>query len=278
LGSIYLPNIGKGAFLTITLKNSKEMKNRIVKELNEIEKNYDVKVIYACESGSRAWGFASEDSDYDVRFIYVHPKDWYLTIADKRDVIEIPFDGELDISGWDIRKSLKLLRKSNSPLLEWLSSPIRYRNVSPVMNAFVELSTDAFLPESSCHHYLSMAQNIIANFYDGEDAKIKSYLYSLRTILCCKWIIRRMNQPPMKIQDLLKEFLPSGELRELVDKLIYVKSRGSESANIKRSLIFEKYLKKQLNFIETKIPKNPKKIPIEKFDSVFQEILLESNT
>jgi len=86
-----------------------------------------------------------------------------------------------------------------------------------------------------------------------------------------------MNQPPMKIQGLLKEFLPSGELRELVDKLIHVKSRRSESANIKRSLIFEEYLKKQRNFIETKIPKNPKKIPIEKFDSVFQEILLESN-
>ena len=87
-----------------------------------------------------------------------------------------------------------------------------------------------------------------------------------------------MNQPPMKIQDLLKEFLPSGELSELVDKLIYVKSRGAESANIKRSLKFEEYLNEQLNFIETKIPKNPKKIPIEKFDSVFQKILVESNT
>jgi predicted nucleotidyltransferase len=158
------------------------MINRIVKELIEIEKKYEVKIIYACESGSRAWGFASQDSDYDVRFIYVHPKVWYLTIADKRDVIEIPFDGGLDINGWDIRKSLKLLRKSNSSLLEWLSSPIRYRNVKPVMNALVELSTDAFLPESSCHHYLSMAQNIVANLKDGEEVKVKSYMYSLRSI------------------------------------------------------------------------------------------------
>jgi predicted nucleotidyltransferase len=250
------------------------MKSRIVNELIEIERNYEVKVIYACESGSRAWGFASENSDYDVRFIYMHPKDWYLTIADyKRDVIEIPFDGELDINGWDIRKSLKLLKKSNSPLLEWFSSPIRYRNVRPVMNALFELSTDAFLPESSCHHYLSMAQNIIANLNDGEEIKIKSYLYSLRTILCCKWIIRRMNQPPIKIQGLLNEFLPSGELRERVDNLIYEKSRGAESATTKRSLKFEAYLKKQLNFLKSKIPKNPQKIPIEKFDSVFQKIL-----
>ena len=123
-----------------------------------------------------------------------------------------------------------------------------------------------------------MAKNIISNFYDGEVAKIKSYLYSLWTILCCKWIIKRLNQPPMKIQDLLKEFLPVGELREIVDNLIYVKSGGTESAEIKRSLQFEEYLKDQLNFLETKIPKNPKKIPIEKFDSVFQEILLGFNT
>jgi predicted nucleotidyltransferase len=253
------------------------MKSRIVKELDEIEKRYDVKVIYACESGSRAWGFESEDSDYDVRFIYVHPKDWYLTIADKRDVIEIPFDGVLDINGWDIRKSLKLLRKSNSPLHEWLSSPIRYRSVQSVMNSFVELSAEAFLPESSCHHYMSMAKNIISNFIDGEKVKIKSYLYSLRTVLCCNWISRRKIKPPMKIQDLLKEFLPSGELRELVDDLIYAKSRGTESVIVKRSLKFEEYLRKQLNIIESNIPKNPKKIPIEKFDSVFQEMLSRSN-
>ena len=253
------------------------MKKRILEELNKIEKNNDVKVIYACESGSRAWGFASEDSDFDVRFIYVHTKDWYLTIADKPDVIEIPFDGVLDINGWDIRKSLKLLRKSNSPLLEWLSSPIKYRNGGSVMNAFVKISTDAFLPESSCHHYLSMAQNIINDFKEKEKASVKSYLYSLRSILCCRWIIKRVNQPPMKIQDLLNEFLPSGELRELVDKQIDLKIKGTESTKINRSLFFEEYLESQHNFIENNIPKNPKKLPVETFDSVFQIILSESD-
>jgi len=105
------------------------MKKRILQELDEIENKHGVKIIFACESGSRAWGFASEDSDYDVRFIYVHSKDWYLSIEKKRDVIELPLDEVLDINGWDIRKSLRLLRKSNAPLLEWLSSPIVYRNV-----------------------------------------------------------------------------------------------------------------------------------------------------
>ncbi len=257
---------------------SSEMKRRIEQELNKIEYNLNVKIIYACESGSRAWNFASLNSDYDVRFIYVHPKDWYLSIARKKDVIENPIDDDLDISGWDIRKSLVLLRKSNSPLLEWISSPIKYRNDKPVMNPLIELSIDAFLPESSCHHYWSMAKRIILNFGEAEVAKIKSYLYSLRAILCCKWIIKRLNQPPMRIQDLLNEMLPVGETRDLVDNLIYEKSKGSESASTKRSLRFEEYLKGQLSNLEPQIPKNSKKLPIDRFDAVFQEIITRCNT
>lgn len=92
----------------------KEIRQRILTELASIEKRYDVKIFYACESGSRAWGFASQDSDYDVRFLYMHPADWYLTIQNKRDVIELPITDELDISGWNIRINLQLLMKLNS--------------------------------------------------------------------------------------------------------------------------------------------------------------------
>jgi len=254
------------------------MKSRIEHELKEIEKNCKVKIIYACESGSRAWNFASANSDYDVRFIYAHPKNWYLTIAERRDVIEIPLDGELDINGWDIRKSLILLRKSNSPLLEWISSPIKYRNAIPIMNGFVKLSEDAFMPESSCYHYLSMAKNIISKFDEVEEVKIKSYLYSLRAILCCKWIIKRLNQPPMRIQELLGEYLSSGKLNEFVEEIISEKSKGDEYLKIKRSSRFEDYLYDQLNILEANIPINPRKIPIEKFDFVFQEILSQCDT
>ena len=249
------------------------MRSRIERELKEIEKSNTVKIIYACESGSRAWGFPSANSDYDVRFIYAHPKAWYLTIAEKRDVIEIPIDDDLDINGWDIRKSLKLLRRSNSPLLEWISSPIKYRNVKPLMNAITELSADAFLPESSCHHYLSMTKNIISGFDRDEEVKIKSYLYSLRTILCSKWIIKHLSQPPMIIHELLDEYLPSGELLNFVKEMIDVKSKGDEYLKIKRSFKFEEYLNEQLGILEKTIPKNPNKIPIEKFDAVFQEVL-----
>ena len=254
------------------------MKNRILKELDNIEQTHGVKIIFACESGSRAWGFASKDSDYDVRFVYVHPNDWYLSIAEKKDVIEIPVNEELDISGWDIRKSLRLLRKSNSPLLEWLSSPIVYKNDKASVSPFYALSKRAFLPESSCHHYLSMARSSIAKFQNEQDVKIKAYLYAVRTILCCKWIIERLNQPPMLLQDLLKEYLPTGKIRNFVDKLIDLKKKNSESTKIERSLHFEDFMDEEFNSLDAKIPKNPDKIPIKEFDSVLKEILKQTNS
>ena len=253
------------------------MKNRILKELGNIEQAHGVKIIYACESGSRAWGFASKDSDYDVRFIYAHPDDWYLSIAEKKDVIEIPVNEELDIGGWDIRKSLRLLRKSNAPFLEWLSSPIVYRNNEAAVRPLYALSKRAFLPESSCHHYLAMSRSSIAKFQDEQDIKIKSYLYAVRTLLCCKWIIDHMSQPPMRIQDLLREFLPTGKIRLFVDKLIELKANGSESTMIERSSLIEDYMNEEFRSLDTKIPKNSQKIPLNEFDAVFKDILVQIN-
>lgn len=105
-----------------------EVHSEIMRRIKAAEQEHNVKVLYAVESGSRAWGFASPNSDYDVRFIYAHPKDYYLTIdiEDKRDVIEYPIVDEIDINGWDIRKALKLFWKSNPAFIEWLQSPIVY--------------------------------------------------------------------------------------------------------------------------------------------------------
>src|SRR5580698_9021306 len=104
------------------------IQQRVRDVLAQLEAERQVRVLFACESGSRAWGFASRDSDYDVRFLYVHRRDWYLSVEARRDVIELPIAEDLDVSGWDLRKALRLLRKSNPPLLEWLKSPVVYRH------------------------------------------------------------------------------------------------------------------------------------------------------
>src|SRR6266540_3954918 len=111
-----------------------DISEQVDRRLDEIEANHDVRVAFCCESGSRAWGFASTDSDYDVRFIYVRRPEWYLSIdlEERRDVIETPIEGVWDVNGWDLRKALRLLRKSNPPLFEWLQSPIVYRERSSV--------------------------------------------------------------------------------------------------------------------------------------------------
>jgi len=137
------------------------MNQRIVEELHQIEAAHGIKVLYACESGSRAWGFPSADSDYDVRFLYLHPREHYLSIdiEHRRDVIERPISEMLDINGWDLRKALQLLRKSNPPLLEWLQSPIIYLDRFEVAAALRRMLTTYHSPIACAYHYLSMARN-----------------------------------------------------------------------------------------------------------------------
>src|SRR5277367_4761827 len=151
--------------------------NSVGEELRRIEQAYDVRVLYACESGSRAWGFASQDSDYDVRFLYVHSRDWYLSIEDRRDVIEEPISESLDISGWELRKALRLLRKSNPPLLEWLKSPVVYAEDGTFLAGFRQLAAEYYSPVRCFAHYLHMASGNARQYLKGETVCLKKYLY-----------------------------------------------------------------------------------------------------
>jgi len=253
------------------------LKEKILNSLDQIEKEYKVKIILACESGSRAWGFPSKDSDYDVRFLYVNPRDWYLTISEKSYVIELPISDELDINGWDLKKALKLLRKSNSPLLEWLSSPIQYREWNSAVDPIKKLSKKAFMPKSSCYHYLSVARNCISTFQNDEKIKLKKYMYAIRTILCCQWIVENLNQPPMHINELITVLLAEDDLKETIRRLISIKMEHPEKYLVQRSPIIEKYIADQSEDLSRKIPENFTKPEIEEFDKVFRKILDKVN-
>ncbi len=252
---------------------------RVKEALHRIEEKEEVQVIYACESGSRAWGFESTDSDYDVRFIYVHPLDWYLSVGDQEENIELPVDGKLDINGWDIRKSLNLLRKSNSVILEWLASPITYRKHDLYVAPLAELVQKAFMPGSSCHHYLGMATRSLAGCQTVGRVKIKSYLYAIRPALCCRWIVKYRKQPPMLLDDLMAEFLPDqdSDLRQYIDHIIRVKKGSDEGVCIDRSPLLENYLYSQLAELQNVIPENPPKLRLEEFNDVFRTIVKRGN-
>lgn len=251
------------------------MKRKIIQELEHIEKKHAVRIISASESGSRAWGFPSNDSDYDVRFIYANKPDWYLTIGNKRDVIELPVDQILDINGWDLKKALQLLRKSNSPLMEWLSSPIKYRVLPHAYEKLSALSRLAFLPETSCHHYLSMARKSVEILNGDKKAKLKTYMYAIRPILCCKWIIQHLSQPPMHISDLLTELDVDKSFKDNVTELIDIKKRHSEKYRLERSEFLDSYIDNKIATLQEKIPKNPTGPGLELFDDVFRKIITE---
>ena len=154
-----------------------EIKQEIESKLRHLEQEEKVCIFYACESGSRAWGFPSADSDYDVRFLYIHHKNWYLSIDDKRDVIELKNSDLIDISGWDIRKALKLLRKSNPPLLEWLQSPIVYQQRLDIVEKIRKLIPEYYSSKSCLYHYLHMAEGNFREYLKGEIVWIKKYFY-----------------------------------------------------------------------------------------------------
>jgi len=166
------------------------MRRRIEAELVRIESERSVRVLLAIESGSRAWGFPSSDSDYDVRFVYVGALVDYLSIADRRDVIEQPIVGKLDVNGWDLRKALQLAIGSNAVLLEWLSSPIRYRDESSLTGPLREIaSATVYLPALE-YHYDRMARRALAEIVDSDAPRLKSYFYALRPAVALRWLRR----------------------------------------------------------------------------------------
>ena len=204
------------------------MRTRILAELDAIEAREDVRIVYACESGSRAWGMASADSDYDVRFIYAHRPEWYLSLEPGKDVIELPINDELDISGWDLRKTLRLFGQSNPTLLEWLNSPIVYRERPEIVTSLRALIPTVFSPERCYHHYWHSASNFHRRYVSGEKRTLKGFFYFLRTLLAAVWIDARETPPPMQLQALAEAMLPP-DLHPELARLLGVKEAGRES-------------------------------------------------
>lgn len=202
--------------------------NKIVNRLNEIEVEHNVEILFAIESGSRAWGFESTDSDYDVRFIYKNKLKWYLSVLPQRDVIEYPIVDEFDYSGWDLKKTLYLLNKSNPVLFEWLKSPIIYKNNNHIYDIMIKASELYFSPIGSMYHYLNMAKNNYREFMQNDKVKIKKYFYILRPLLACIWISKYNQSPPIVFEELLEDANLNNELLSKIRILLQKKKTGVE--------------------------------------------------
>jgi predicted nucleotidyltransferase len=193
----------------------------ILQRLKASENEHDIKILYACESGSRAWGFASPDSDYDVRFVYVRKEDWYLSfdVETRRDVVEYPIVDEIDCSGWDIKKALYLFTRTNGALLEWLNSPIIYIETGPFAQQLRQIAPMAINKTALCYHYSHMARGNAREYLYGDEVKLKKYFYVLRPLLAIRFLEAYGTPPPVEFQALLKAVCPA-DLIPVIEALI----------------------------------------------------------
>ena len=217
---------------------------RIQAALTQLEATHGIRILYACESGSRAWGFPSPDSDFDVRFIYCHPPAWYLTLNEGRDTLNFPVDDELDLAGWELRKALRLLRGSNASVFEWLQSPVIYHEALDFRARLAPVLPLAFNLKAGLHHYLGQLRRGVEEDLVGDEVRLKRLFYALRSALAARWIREQHTLPPMEFAP-LRKLLPAG-LQAGVDELLTRKATANEKTLVPNPVALAEFLQAEL--------------------------------
>jgi predicted nucleotidyltransferase len=245
----------------------------IERKLDCVEQERNVHILYAVESGSRAWGFASPDSDFDVRFIYVRPLQDYLRLEYTSDVIEYELNEEMDIVGWDLQKALRLAHKSNPSLFEWLGSPIVYRTTD-AFQRIRPLLTTYYNKKHGLYHYRSMAKKNYHTNFKHDHVKLKQYFYVLRPLLACKWILHHVTPPPVLFDDLVKSELEPSLLPKMAT-LLEMKSRHNESDEHIKIALWDTWIKENLIQLEGSAENinTEERIPWENLNEAFRSII-----
>lgn len=220
------------------------MNTKIQNELRRIERERRVRVLYAAESGSRAWGFASRDSDYDVRFIYAHEDG--VAEGQGQEVIEEHVDNQIDICGWNLARTMALLKASNPSLLGWMKSPVVYEAEPGFALTLGSLAAESFSRERAFQHYLQAAKANAAGYLQGDMVLLKKYLYVLRMLLACRWIERRNGAVPMKFDTLVDELIDEPLLRIHIGVLVARKRAGEEAAKAQRVPVVSRFIEKEI--------------------------------
>jgi predicted nucleotidyltransferase len=253
-----------------------EIFSEIEHRLSTLEKAEEVRILYAVESGSRAWGFPSRDSDYDVRFIYIHPPEWYLSVdlESKRDVIERPLLEAFDFAGWDIRKALKLFAKSNPPLLEWLDSSIVYLDRFDFAERLRVLRSAFFSPQACAYHYLHMAQGNYRTYLRGSTVWLKKYFYVLRPLLAVRWIEQKRGVVPMLFARLLETVNDQPQLLKEIDALLQRKIAGEELEEGPSIPLIQDFINNELSRLEAlNVDHSQARIDQDQLNRLFRDLL-----
>lgn len=222
----------------------RNIEKEISDKLTEIEETKKVRVLYAVESGSRAWGVESPDSDYDVRFIYVRRKEDYLRLEPKKDVIEWQLDEVLDINGWDLKKTLIQFHRGNATLFEWANSPIVYR-ITQEWKEIYENSKRYFSKKAAIYHYYGTANSTYKQYLQEDTVKYKKYIYALRPLLACRFIESNHAVPPVRFEDLLRQDLPK-ELLDEIAQMLAIKAQSGEKKQNPQMPVIRQFIEENI--------------------------------
>lgn len=245
----------------------------VLARLKGIESKHGVRIVYACESGSRAWGFPSADSDYDVRFLYLRPTNWYLSILRGRDVIEEPIVDDFDINGWDVQKALGLLYKSNPPLLEWLGSPIKYIETTSIAQKLRDILPDFYSPANCFAHYHHMADGNLREYLKGDVVRTKKYFYVLRPVLAMQWIEQGLGVVPTDFNILVDHLVKDQRLLGDIQTLLREKRSGVELQSGPRIESISSFLECEIERLSHAGRPTSERAPMGRLDALFQESL-----
>ncbi len=250
----------------------------IMTRLARAEQQEGVRILLAIESGSRAWGFASPNSDYDVRFIYARPADWYMAVdlEERRDVIEYPIVDDIDLNGWDVRKALRLFWKSNPAFIEWIQSPITYIETGGFAAGARALRNDVYSIERGMYHYRSMAKTNYRGYLRADLVPLKKYFYVLRPLLAVRWLERYGTVAPIEFGKLLHLLDDQPQLLADIHALLDQKRETPElglSPQVPSIHAFIEDELARLESIQTDMRKNPSPVPA--LNALFAAVLRE---
>ncbi len=254
-----------------------DIQNRLLRA----EQEHDVKVLLAVESGSRAWGFASPNSDFDARFIYVNRPEWYLSVGleEQRDVIEYPIVDEMDINGWDLRKALRLFWKSNPAFVEWIQSPFVYQQAGGFAAAAKALLPSVYSCEKGIYHYRSMAKTNYRGYLLADQVPLKKYFYVLRPLLAVRWLERKGVPAPIEFATLLQGIAGETELLAAIQDLLEVKRQAPELGLSAPIPVINAFIERELQRLESIAPERAERDDVlPTLNTLFRRLLKEAWT
>jgi predicted nucleotidyltransferase len=253
-----------------------DIRAEILRRIRRAEEDHQVRALLVVESGSRAWGFESPNSDFDVRFIYVNKPDWYLSVGleEQRDVIEYPIVDDIDLNGWDLRKALRLFWKSNPAFVEWIQSPIVYSEVGDFARLARGLLPSTYSCVSGVHHYRSMAKTNYRGYLKSDLVPLKKYFYVLRPLLAVRWLERYGTAAPIEFAQLLPLIQEDQPLVKAIESLLERKRNAPEMGLEPPVPAIHAFIESELSRLEAYEPKRQERDEVlPRLNEVFQSCL-----